>query len=658
MSKNLFILMSFIALQFVCNLTNAQTLMTIGDKDITKDEFLRIYNKNRGIEAESDRSIDDYLQLFINYKLKVIEAENLGYDTLSSFIKEMNGYKFQLSNPYLDNNDLLDFYVKESYERLQEEINASHILCMVNFDAFPQDSTKAYNKAMEYRKRIIAGEPFEEVANSTIDKKTAKNDGGKLGWFTANKMVYPFESACYNLKVGEVSMPVKSQYGYHIIKINGRRKNPGELAVSHITILYPENGTELDKQAARQKIDKAYAELKAGKPWKAVVENYSEHERTRKKGGNLGWIKQGMAPEIFADTLYKLKPGEFSNPFKTEGAFHIVKLDSIKPIAPFDSIKASLTKKVKLSNDFIKLSKEKQTEKIIKEYGFKKYFENIKPLYTLVDSGMYKGRWDYTKARDMKDPVFTIGDTTFNQFDFARFINEKRMYNRGVPLNVSVDTRFNEFVDAKSLEYAIKQLPSKYPELKYLLDEYHDGILLFNLTEEKVWKKAIDDTAGLNNFYNQLSQKYSWGERVRISKYIYSDSTIINTLLKVAKKNAKKGSSGQGLSAQICPNDSIPCVTVTELKYEKGDNAIVDSIAWKTGAYLQTKDKNNFVLFFVDEILPQQIKKLEDSRGLYTADYQNYLEKKWIDELRAKYSVKINSDVLENIKKEKSKNIQ
>jgi peptidyl-prolyl cis-trans isomerase SurA len=455
MRKYLFFLISLITFQVICYQSNAQVLLTIGDKEITKDEFLRIYNKNRGIESESDRSVDDYLQLFINYKLKVTEAENLGYDTMSSFINEMNGYKIQLSNPYHDDNDLLDLRVKEAYERLQEEVNASHILSMVNFDFNPQDSTKAYNKALEIRQRILAGEPFEEVANSMNIDKSAKQDGGRLGWFTASKMVYPFESACYNLKVGEISMPVKTQFGYHIIKVNGRRKNRGELAVSHIMVLIPVNATDLDRQAAENKIDKAYAELQAGTPWAKVVEAYSEHEHSNKKGGKLGWIKQGMVPEAFSDTLNSLKQGAYSHPFTSEAGYHIVKLDSVKPIASFDSLKTSLIKKIQLTPAFTKLSTEQRTEKIIKEYGSQRFYENITPFYTLVDSGMYKGKWDYKKAKDMVKPVFTIGNKTYNQYDFAKFIADKKLYNRSIALHLCVDDRFIEFIDAKALEYLI-----------------------------------------------------------------------------------------------------------------------------------------------------------------------------------------------------------
>jgi peptidyl-prolyl cis-trans isomerase SurA len=556
-----------------------------------------------------------------------------------------------LSEPYLENKVLLDSYVKESYKRMQEEINASQILVSVNFDSHPEDSTKAYKKAMEVRQRIIAGEPFEEVANSMADGNSKVN-GGKLGWFTANKMVYPFETACYNLKVGEISMPVKTQYGYHIIRVNGRQKNKGELAASHIIVFVPKDATDLDKQAAKQKIEKAYAELKAGTPWGKVVETYSEHERTKKKEGRLGYINRGMSQDFLWDTLYNLKPGAYSAPFKSEAAYHILKLDDIKPIEPFDSLKSSMTDNFKISVEYVSKSEEELTEKILKEYGSQKFFENVKPFYSLVDSSIYVGKWDYKKAKDMVKPVFTVGNKTYNQYEFAKYINDRGFYNRGIALNLCVDDRFEEFINEKAAEYEKENLPSKYPELKNLLDEYHDGILLFNLTEEKVWKKAIDDTAGLKKFYDELPQKYSWGERVKISKYIYADSSMINALLKLAKKNAKNPANSKLLSQQLCPKDSLPCVAVTELKYEKGDNAVGDSITWKAGAYLQTKDKDKFVLLYVDSILPSQIKKLQDARGLYTADYQNYLEKKWIDELRNRYVIKINNEVLENIKKE------
>jgi peptidyl-prolyl cis-trans isomerase SurA len=653
MRKTLSLFATIFGLSTLIGQTSEQeVLLKINNKEVTKDEFLRIYNKNRGIETDNSLSVDDYLQLFINYKLKVEEAENLGYDTVPAFVKEMGGYKKQLSKPYLENDDMLESNCQMEYQRMHEEINAAHILVMHNFTASPKDTIEAYNKALSIRQRILAGEPFASVAAAMSDDKSAVENGGNLGWFSALRMVDPFENACYNLKVGEISDIVKTQFGYHIIRVNGRRPNKGDINVSHIFTSIPKNSTDAEKQTAKQKIEKAYSELIAGAAWDSVTAKYSEHPGTASKGGKLGWVNMNSIPSEFIDACYDMNPGEYSKPFLTNFGYHIVKLNETKPVAPYEELKSEISKKVKLSPAFVATTKETLTSRIKKEYGFKSFEENIVPFYTLCDSTVLRGKWDYNKAKDLTKPVLTIGDKTCTQFDFAKFIAEKKLYNVGISVPINIYNRFNDYIEKEVIAYEEERLPLKYPELRYLLEEYHDGILLFNLTEDVVWKKAIDDTAGLKSFYDQLPEKYSWGQRIVLTKYSYSDSTKLDALLKLAKKNSKGTVKAEEFSAKLCPTDSLPCVSITELKYEKGDNSLADSITWKPGSYLPTKDGNKFVLFYVKQILQPQTKFLTDAKGLYTADYQNYLEKNWINLLRNKYNIQINNEVLEGIKKE------
>jgi len=212
----------------------------------------------------------------------------------------------------------------------------------------------------------------------------------------------------------------------------------------------------------------------------------------------------------------------------------------------------------------------------------------------------------------------------------------------------------NEFIEKKIKRYEIAKLPEKHPEYKYLLEEYHDGILLFNLTEDKVWRKAVEDSAGLLAFYNQLPEKYQWEERIVMSKFAYEDSTLTPQLIKLAKKRVKKGWDEKTLSMMLCGQDTLPCISITELKYERGDNALADELQWKKGTYRVSKDKDNTILYFMEGTLPPQLKKLEDARGLYTADYQSHLEKLWIEELRAKYTIKVNEEVLDKLREMES----
>ena len=517
----------------------------------------------------------------------------------------------------------------------------------------PSDTLKIYNRLMGLRNRIVSGEDWDAV----IDDASPKDDpdkriGGDLGWFTAFRMVYPFEAAAYNTPVGEISMPVRTTYGYHLLKVNGRRPNRGEAAVRHIMVVIPQNPNDLDVAAAREKIDKAYQALMNGADWDSIVVAYSEHKSTARNGGRLGYIRSGMgAPDELVEMSFKTKPGEISEPFRTEYGFHIIRVDEVRPIKSFEEVKDDFTKKVKQTSDIANITKEQKLNRIKKEYGFKFYDDRMGPIYEAFDSSLYKGEWDPSSAEHLTEVLFTIGDSTYTQFDAAKKVGERKLSYRGFSLKTSVYRRVMEFIDDEIEEYEIAQLPSKYPEYKNLLQEYHDGILLFNLTEE-----AVEDTAGLKKFYNDLPEKYRWEERIALTKYTYADSSFTPGLVKLAKIRAKKGLDEKQISLKLCGQDTLPCVKFTELKYEKGDNAVADGMEWKKGGHTVTRDGDKVILYYVDAILLPQTKKLEDARGLYTADYQSYLEKLWVQTLREKYPVQVNEEVLTKLREQESGN--
>jgi len=655
MKRTISILAAIITFQFSFSQSASPILLSIDSIKVSQDEFLRIYKKNSNIETGEQKSVAEYLDLFINYKLKVIEAEKLGYDTVSSFIKELSGYQDQLSKPYLENDAIYDYYTKEAYQRYTKELNADHILIKLNKDAIPADTLAAFKSALLVRKRLLAGEPFDQVAKAVSNDPSAKQNGGNLGWFTVFQMVYPFESACYQMSVGQISMPVRSEYGYHIIRLDGIRQNRGAVFVSHVMVSIMPKASDSEKLAAREKINKAYQELQSGEKWETVVRKYSDHKGSIAKGGQLGWAAAGIVPDNFLDTCFLIDSGKYSKPFETIYGYHIVLVGQHKPIRPFSDVKGDLEKKIK-NNDYITtIARKNFIDQIKNEYGFKIYNNNITALYSSIDTNSLKtGSWNYKSAQNMIDPVFSIGSKQFAQFDLAKFLSEKIFQNRGAKLSNTRESWTNEYINNNLISYEKEQLPLKNPDLKNLLDEYHDGILLFNLTEDKVWKKAVEDSVGLRNFYNQTTVKYQWKTRIQIAKYTYSDSSRITALLKLAKKRAKSGGSAKQLSASLCPKDSIPCLTINDLKFEKGESAVGDSMVWNAGAYKVSKNKHQFTLYYVEKILPVQTKKFEEARGLYTADYQSYLEKLWIQELRSRYVIKIDNNVLENIKQEES----
>jgi peptidyl-prolyl cis-trans isomerase SurA len=649
---------SFIFACFLMQFSVAQEkndiLLTIDGHPITTEEFLRIYNKNSSIADEQKKSVDEYLDLFINYKLKVIEAENLGYDTMSSFIKEMSGYTKQLAKPYLENSAAYDSFAYEAYQRSLEEVNVSHIMLPLDRNALPRDTVKVYDKIMGIWKQLDSGEPWDKVIK---DNSSNQKDeiGGDLGWFTVFRMVYAFETAAYNTPVGHISKPFRTEYGYHIIRVNGRRPSRGDVLASHIMTYVPRNPTDVEIAAAEQKIQKAYSELQQGVPWNNVVRKYSEHKATIGYDGSLGWIKAGSGPDTLVDMAFSLDSGQYSKPFRSQYGFHIVMNRGIKPVPSWDEVKDEYIKKVKQTGDIMSLTRDQTLNRIKKECGFKFFESSLNAIYALADTNMRMGTWNPDKAKGLNEPVMIIGYKTYTQYDIAKAVCTQRFGNRSMSIPVAIRKRLMNYIDDELDNYEMNQLPKRYPDYKNLLEEYHDGILLFNLTEDKVWKKAVDDSTGLQRFYDSLPVKYEWGTRLALTKYTYKDSTLTDLLINLARKRAKAGTNAEELSKKLCPDDSVPCVSFVELKYERGDNSVADSMEWKKGSHLVSKDKDNTVLYYVDAVLPKQLKTLKDARGLYTADYQSYLEKKWIQELRKKYTIKINEDVLAEVRSEENK---
>jgi len=490
--------------------------MTIHDRNITVSEFERIYKKNNSNPAIEQQTVEEYLELFINFKLKVIEAEEMGLDTTEAFIREFNGYKKQLAKPYLSDKEEIEVLVKEAFERSQYDIHASHILLRCDQFASAEDTLKVYEKIMEIRNKLLAGEDFGTVARAVSDDPSVKTNSGDLGYFTVFRMVYPFESGAYNTKVGEISMPVRTRFGYHLIRINDRRPARGQIKVAHIMVLTPETMSESDKAKAKEKIDLYYDSLQLGADFAEIAEKYSEDRGSAIRGGELQWFGTGRMVAEFEKASFELEEvGEISEPIKTAFGWHIIKLLDKKTVEDFESNKAELENLVSKS-DRSSFSKKAKIEKLKKQYNFEEYPGNLSDFYLVVDTTIFQRTWEASKADHLNDILFKIGDRKFNQSDFAKYLQQGQG-GRQMDIQVYVNSKYRTFVETSVMQYEEDQLADKYPEFRYLLQEYHDGILLFDLTDQMVWTKAVLDSAGLEAFYNDSELNYNLESRQRES---------------------------------------------------------------------------------------------------------------------------------------------
>ena len=627
--------------------SNDPVLMTIAGTSITRSEFEKVYRKNNNKEGATDMDdLREYLDLYINYKLKVKEAEEEKMDTSAAFINELKGYRKQLAQPYLSDKEVTDALIKEAYDRMQKDVRASHILINVAPDALPKDTIFAYNRIMKIRDMILKGADFGKVAKDSSNDQSARENNGDLGYFTGMQMVYPFETAAYNTPVGQISMPVRTKFGYHIIKVIDVRAAQGEIKVAHIMIKSPAAAPDSVSRQAKQKIDEIYAKLQAGEKFEDLAMKFSDDKGSAKSGGALPPFGTGrMVPE-FEKAAFDLKnDGDFSQPVKTSYGWHIIKRLEKKPVPSFEQKKNEL--KTQVARDSrAEVSKNSMITRIKKDYGFKEVPKNKDLFINSLDSTVVKGEWTTEKAVAFDKPLFTLGTKTYTQKDFATYVaNHQSKRANTTPKQVG-NTLYGQFVEESCLSYEESQLENKYPEFKALIQEYRDGILLFDLTDKKVWSKAVKDTAGLKAFYETNKNNYMWETRCDAVIYTCANASIASKARKMLKKNYTSTDIQNELN-----KDSQLNFSVKEGLFLKGENAIVDSIQWVKGMTPDMNRNNSVVFVNIKEVLAPTPKTLEEAKGVVTADYQNYLEKEWIAQLRAKYPVQVNQEVVNSFAK-------
>lgn len=633
-----------------------KVLVNIGNEKVTAKEFKKVYEKNNTqTDLYDDAAVKEYLNLYINFKLKVLEAEALMMDTVPSFIKELEGYRAQLAVPYFVDETVNESLLKEAYNHLLKDIRASHVLIMVDENAIPADTLKAYNKIASIRNEIIAGKDFGEAAVEYSDDPSARDteaipnkqrfrqgNKGDLGYFTVFNMVYPFEEAAYNTKINEISPIVRTKYGYHIIKVTDNKDAMGYAEVAHIFVaLRPESTTE-DSLRKVEKIENIYSKIQEGLTFEDAVVQYSEDKGSSKNQGRLSKFSANRVVPEFVEEVDKLKINEVSAPVQTAYGFHIIKLISIEKPGTFE--KESPKLKERLAKDQRSHKSEDVVITNIKnENKFKIYPEAIKEVIAAIDTSVLKKKFKADNLVGMTLPVMKLKKEKYTQYDFAEFVQNNQRIQENIDKDVYLNQLFTNFEKEKCIDFMDANLENIYPEFKELVQEYHDGILLFNLTDEKIWTKAVKDTLGLQEYFANNSSKYNWGDRVAATVYEIKNPTLTEKVLQIIKQNNNDGDIAKALA-----NDSITSVNILPDVYEKGDNKYIDMVEWKVGLSEPIKsDVEELTVFIkITEIVSPQPKKLNEARGLVTADYQSFLEKNWVEQLKKKYPVSVNEEVL------------
>lgn len=614
--------------------TKEQSLpvFTVAGKPVNADEFIYLYKKNHQNKPEefTEQSVEEYLNLFINFKLKVTEAQARGIDTTEAFVKEFNSYKEELRKPYLPDSKILDSLVRLTYERMKEEVNASHILIGIKPDASPEDTAQVYKKIIDIRDKWSKGEEFEALAEQFSEDPSAKFNKGNLGYFTALQMVYPFEQAAFTTQPGSVSMPVRTRFGYHLIKVNDKRPSKGEVEVSHIMI---RTGEDKDNEKSKNTIFEIYDQLQQGVKWDELVQQYSEDPGSKQNGGKLRPFGVGVMASVpeFEKVAFELQSaGDISDPFQTQYGWHIVKLERKIPMASFEEMAATLKNRVG-RDERVQVSKQALYEKIRRENNFKEHASQKEKLFALADSTLTEGIWKPAFADASKSTLIELGGKQFSVQEFIDFVNANRKRTQQQPKEY-VAQLYNTFVESKLVSLLEEKILQNSPDFRWLLKEYYEGILLFDIMEKEVWNKASEDSIGQRKFFDSNPGKYKAEERAQGEIYASTTKAHIEELKKALEQNDST------LVASLV--DSLN-IKVEDGKFEKNERVVLSKIDWAPGLY-QTENNNTAYLVEVEKIIPPGPKTFEEARPEVISDYQTYLENTWIEQLKKKYPVKIN----------------
>ena len=626
---------------------NERVLLTVAGRSVQAGEFIRMYRKSP--DPGNPLDIDSYLDQFINFKLKVAEAIAEGYDTSQAFKNELNGYRNQLAQNYLTDPDTKEQLLKKAYERSLTEVNAWHILVSCPPDAKPADTLKAWEKTIDIRERIIKGESFEQVARSTSDDKSVIINGGNLGYFTVFQIIMPFEDAAYTLKKGTLSMPVRTPYGYHIIMVNDRRPSRGKIRVAHIMKAAPPGADEKIVKQAEEDINNIYKQIQNGSSFTELVRKYSDHKESVSGGGELSWFGAGEIINDFSEAAFALKDtGDYSKPVRTIYGWHIIKLIDRKVPGSFEESRSFLESRINQSY-LNSISKKSKVEKLKKEYRFSINQPVFDWFVDNTDTLIIQGLSKYNRADVPAGVLYSFANQHLTAREFAAYI-EKRgsMIVTSYPDNFIknlLETRASDQI----INYENSILEKKYPEFRYLMNEFHDGILLFEISSKKVWNRIQNDSVGIKNYYEANKKSYLTPRAIDAKVYTVKIPKGEKKLASAFKKYSRTGDTDRRLYEKFNKKGDRLLVIVKG-RWMKGNDPEIDNIKWITGP--QTFKKDGFpsviMIYKIYEPVPLPFSEVQ---GEMISGYQDWLDNEWIRQLKGKYIVKIENLVLSEIKK-------
>jgi peptidyl-prolyl cis-trans isomerase SurA len=650
----------FIVIHFIGCGTSNPILATIGDEKITLNNFEENYAKNNGgFDTSAASSLEDrqrFLDLFIKFRLKVKEARARGLEKDSAVMSEMETYNTSVAQSYMIEKEVVEPGVRQMYERKKEDVHASHILFRLAPTAVPEDTLKAYDLAMNTIAQIPQV-PFDTLAFKYSQDPSAKTNYGNLGFFSSGRMVPEFEDACYSLKPGEYTKtPIRSQFGYHVVKEHGRRPNPGSVHMSHILLRFNEGMT--DTAAVRDTVWMIYNKLKKGASFAETAKKYSNDPKSAPNNGDIGFYDRDHLPPKVGDVFYALKIDSVSEPMQFNYGYHIFKLTEKKGLKSFAEMQKDLKDAYQQSRY---------------DYEYKRYASGLKAKYkiTIDSSAVSKliASSDTTKIfgrEEWKDTLTsetlrkTLIHSTGRPFTVNDFAEKMMTSNdfRGQAATPNTVWQFtNKLLDVVAVEEHARHAAERYPVLASLLSEYKDGILLYRVEQDEVWKKVMVNDSLLKEYYNVHKEEYRWPERVNFAEIF----TTTDSAAKAAYRKVKHGADFLGAAKELTNRSGyrekkgvwgFQPFTFNELS-RKASTMAVDSIAepfrypGESGwSIIKTLAKDS-----------AHVKSFEDATPEVASGFQEAASKQreqdWVETLKRKYTVTVNKDVLSEAFKRK-----
>jgi peptidyl-prolyl cis-trans isomerase SurA len=658
----------FILVGILWNSSVFGQLLTVGNQKIDKEEFIRLYEKNMPNADFSERSLNTYLNLLINYKLKVQQAKDLNLEQLPHVQRELRNHAGELAKPFLTDQVFLEKLLREAYEYSLQDIHARQIMIRLSPHAKPQDTLVAYRTAMRIRERLVRGEDFDKVAAEesekssmiTINNRQERQIGfSDLRYFSSFSTPYSIEKFVFNSQVGDFSMPLRTDLGFHIVQILDRQSTLGRIHASQI-FLNVANADDEDR--IKRRADSIYHLITGGtRTFEDMARQFSDDRVSGMRGGRMAEFNVTRADPTFISHLYKMPIEVVSRPFRSVDGYHIVIIHSVGEIISFEEMQPELMFRLQRDPARSEMVRQSFINSLKKEYPIVETRGALQEFMSGLIPEEITGFWDYEPDKNANLPLVKVGSITTTFGDFGKIIESHQSdFNfEHEDFSTFVQRAYNRYIEDLLILNETENIEKKHPQFRLAMNSYRDDVLAFEITEQEVWRKASEDTIGLYEFYE--SQKHCFMFPPRIQALIFKyDVRRINTddVRRFLEGSYRRRHSAEQIIDQANKNFDPRYISVTLNVLEPGQNKIADRVDWTRPGLSRDVTTGGFEkgFVFIYDYYPETCKSLEEVRGTVVGMYQEVLEQQWVEDLKRKYPVVVNQAEFQSLIRRRTSN--